>query len=403
MADERRIMPKDLLKTLYLDANGSGPQVIKAATILRGLLGYGDGAAPPTWAQRLPSLLALFPYLRQFYDYLSYVLDWRDAFCQAPELDVEVCNINNLLHYGRCLWRIRRYDLIVVSPAAAGDDMTVLLKTARWLARRRGKLAIVIGNEYELMDEKIAFVREVGADAVCSQLSLAAARYLYAECEPSQLISLTPALNPRFYSPSPQTPRTIDIGFIGDIYWPFIGDNERTNFIRFFEARGASFGLHCDVRTYRIPRPEWARFLQSCHGIIGAESGTYYLNDRCRLLTAARAYNLNENRQATFEEVFARFYQDQPRVVSGKAISSRHFEPIGTKTCQILLEGEYSGILKADEHYISVKKDLSNIDEAVRQFKDAAYRQAMVERAYDYVMAEHTYAHRVQTLLKALT
>ena len=59
-------------------------------------------------------------------------------------------------------------------------------------------------------------------------------------------------------------------------------------------------------------------------------------------------------------------------------------------------------MLKADEHYISVKKDLSNIDEAVRQFKDIDYRQAIIECAYEHVMQQHTYHHRVQTLLQAL-
>ena len=74
-----------------------------------------------------------------------------------------------------------------------------------------------------------------------------------------------------------------------------------------------------------------------------------------------------------------------------------------TKTCQILLEGYYNGILKADEHYISVKKDFSNLDEAVRRFKDHEFRDALVNRAYEYVAAEHTYHHRVESLLSAIT
>jgi hypothetical protein len=395
-------MKRARLKTLYLDANGFGPQVIKADTILRGIFGYHDGAVPPTFLRRYPYIVEIFAHLRQFHDYLSYVMDWRDAFCQAPELDVEVCNINNLVHYSRGLLTIRKYDLVIVSHVAAGDDMTILLKTARWLERRRGKLIVFIGNEYDLLDEKIDFIRSIGADVICSQLPIAAARYLYAECGQSQLLSMPHALNPAVYYPLSASQRRIDIGFIGDIYWPFIGDRERTELIRFFEAQGGRYGLTCDIRTQRIPRPDWAQFLNSCQGIIGAESGTYYLNDRGRLLTAARDYNLKENQQATFEEVFERFYKGQPRLVSGKSISSRHFEPIGTKTCQVLLEGEYNGILKADEHYISVKKDLSNVEDAIRCFQDVNYRQAMVERTYEYVMSAHTYMHRVQELLKVI-
>ncbi len=78
----------------------------------------------------------------------------------------------------------------------------------------------------------------------------------------------------------------------------------------------------------------------------------HYLNERGKLLTRARDYNLQENQSASFEEVYDRFFAGVERGVSGKSVSSRHFEPIGTKTCQILLEGEYNGVLSPGEHYI---------------------------------------------------
>jgi spore maturation protein CgeB len=135
---------------------------------------------------------------------------------------------------------------------------------------------------------------------------------------------------------------------------------------------------------------------------VGAESGSYYLDRKGQIIGRAKAY-LRRQPAASFDEVFERFFQSPDvEFISGKAISSRHFEPIGTKTCQILLEGHYNGILKPGEHYISVKKDRSNLYEAVRSFKDEGYRQAMVDRTYDYVMSEHTYRHRVQTLLKTV-
>lgn len=390
------------MRTLYLDANGFGWKAMISDTVMRGLLGYQDGAVPPLLLRRIPLAVKVFGYLRQLYDHMSYARDWRDALCQMPELEVDICNINNLVHYARCLRNLRQYDLIVVSHAATGDDMTLLNKTRRWLERRRGKLVMFIGNEYDLLDEKISFIQSVQADVICSQLPAAAARYLYQACDQSQLILMPEALNPQVYYPVSGTQRRLDIGFIGDIYWPFVGDRERTDLIRYFEARTAEMGLTCDIRTQRIPRLEWAKYLNDCTGTIGAESGTYYLNDRGRLLTAARAYNLKENPQASFDDIFERFYKDQPRLISGKSVSSRHFQPIGTKTCQILLEGSYNQILKADEHYISVKKDLSDIDEAIRRFKDEGYRQEIVNRAYEFVMSEHTYRHRLQALLKVI-
>ena len=393
---------KDRLKTLYLDANGCGRQVIRADTILRGIFGYGDGATPPRVLRGSTRVAELFSYLRQFQAHVSYTIDWRDAFCEARELDVEVCNINDLVHYGRRLLALHKYDLIVVSHAAAGDDMTVLLKSARWLRRRRGKVVMLIGNEYDLLDEKIGFIQEVEAELICSQLPKTAAQYLYRECGGSQILSLPHALNPKVYRPRAGFERPVDIGFIGDVYWPFVGDRERTDLIEAFEREGQRWGFNCQIRKQRIARPEWAAFLNTCKGTIGAESGTYYLNDRGRLLAAAREYNLLQRPEASFEEVFEKFYRGQRREMSGKSISSRHFEPIGTKTCQILLEGEYNGVLVADEHYISVRKDLSNIEDAVWRFKDEGYRQAIVDRAYEHVMANHTYAHRVRSVLTAV-
>jgi hypothetical protein len=394
---------KDRLRTLYLDCSGIASLMVPTDTLLRGLLGYKDGDLPPPGLRRSVRVNKLFAELRDVHSQLSYIADWREAFVASPGLDVEVCNINNLLHFGRCLIRLRTYDLIIVSHAAAGDDMTVLSRSAGWFHRRRAPMVMFIGNEYDLLDQKIGFIRDVGCEFVCSQLPAAAASYLYCECNGSRVVEMPHALNPKNYSPSPDRLREVDIGFVGDIYWPFVGDRERTDLIEWFERHGAERGLRCDIRRQRISREAWGCFLNGCKAVIGAESGTYYLNDRGRLLERARTFNLFEQPDAGFDEVFERFYKGQPRGVSGKSISSRHFEPIGTKTCQILLDGHYNGILQADRHFIAVKPDFSNIDEAIERFGDEALRERMVEETYEYAMSQHTYAHRVARLLEVVT
>jgi Glycosyl transferases group 1 len=386
------------MRVLYLDANGMGSRMVFVDTLLRGVLGYRDGDSPPVLLRGSRRAANLFALLSPVYEQLSYVMDWRDAFLASPKLQVEVCNINDLLQFGRCLLKLASYDLVVISHAAAGDDMSLLGKAAPAFDRRRGKLVVFLGNEYDLLDEKIAFIRRTGAEYVCSQLPIEAARYLYQDCG-AEILEMPHALNPDAYRIVPGTPRTTDVGFVGDIYWPFVGDRERTELVEWFERSAVARGLSVDIRRKRVSREHWSRFLNGCKAVIGAESGTYYLNDRGKLLERARAYNLFGNRSASFDEVFDRFYRGAPRGVSGKSISSRHFEPIGTKTCQILLEGHYNGILKAGEHYISVRKDLSDIDEALRRFRDEAFRAQVVERAHEHVMQHHTYAHRVKHLL----
>lgn len=393
---------KERLKTLVIDSNGAGWKYVVADTLLRGVLRLAiDESILPFGLRRQLFVRRL---LGERYEHLSYVLDWREALSAAPELDVEVCgNINNLVEYRRWRDAIASYPLIIVLHSAAGDSMSLLLKTAHWFQRRRGTLVVFIGNEYDLMAEKFTFLRATGADFVCSQLPFDVARWVYADCRPTQILEMPHALNPRIYHPDTRIQRSLDIGFSGDIYHYFVGDIERTALIHFFQQHSAEFGLVSEFcLDRRMPRVEWARFLNGCKGTVGAESGSYYLDRQGQIIAKAKAY-LKRYPRTTFVELFERFFRfPKTEYVSGKSISSRHFEPIGTKTCQLLLDGHYNGILRQNKHYISVKKDLSNIDEVIRRFKDEAYRTAMVERTYEYVMGEHTYQHRVQALIKAV-
>lgn len=394
---------QERIKTLLLEANGYGWKAIAADTVLRGILKISDTFTLPSIFERVPIASTVAKAFRQHYETLSYVNDWRDALCSSRQLEVEVCNINNLIAYHSRKKAIADYPLVIILHSAAGNSMSLLLKTVHWFQKRRGTLVVFFGNEYDLMAEKMSFLRSVEAEYVCSQLPLDTACWLYAECDPTRILSMPHALNPNLYYPRQQTQRSIDIGFRGAFYYGFIGDVERNTLLRLFQDRGNDLGLVCDVRAGNIPRFDWARFLNQCKGTVGAEAGSYYLDRKGKIIADAKAY-LRKHRGVSFEELFHLFFESpQVEYRSGKSISSRHFEPIGTKTCQILLEGNYNGILRPNVDYISVKKDLSNIHEAVEMFKDPDYMKAMVERAYKYAMSEHTYRHRVEGLLKTVT
>jgi hypothetical protein len=387
-------MPQPI-KTLLLEANGTHWTAVGVETMVRGLLGVSG---------ELPERYARIPWLRKAlgrrYEMASYMGDWKDAFRASPALDVEVCNVTDLVAYARARSAIREYPLVVILHSVAGDRMSLLLRTAHWFHKRRGALAVFIGNEYDLMEEKIRFLHEAGAEFICSQLPLGTARWLYESCRDSTVLPMAHALNPAVYTATGPFPRPVDVAFIGDLYERLIGDCERTDIVRFFERHASEYGLRCVVRSQRMRRAEWAQFLNDCAAVIGAESGTYYLDRNGRILRNAKRY-LAAHPAATFDEVYDACFRQSTGYVSGKAISSRHFEPIGTKTCQILVEGEYNGILTAGRHYIAVKRDLSNIDDAVRQYKDVAHRTRIVDETYEYVRAAHTYADRVKLLVSA--
>ncbi len=387
----------DRIPTLVLYASGEAHwKRVTILTALRLLKALPGGDRARSW----PCIRGRRS-LEEEFRVLSYMVDWREAFCRAPSLRVDTCDINDLIAYRASLRKLDEYPLVVVLHSAAWDAMTLLRFTMHRFRKRRGKLLVLFGDEYFHMREKLAFAQGAAADYIGSQLPLAAARWLYADCGGAKVLPAPHALNPDVFTPRPG-PRPIEIGFRGAMYASlFLGDSQRNEVVRKVEERALARGLKTDVQDRRYPREQWADFLNSCQAVIGAESGTAYLEKDDRTRRAIGRY-LKHNPRATFDEVHERFFRQYPDPVSGKAISSRHFEPIGTKTCQLLLEGQYNGILKAGEHYIAIKRDYSNLEDALAQVSDVECRTRIVERAFDYARSSHTYAHRVEDLLGAI-
>ena len=390
------------IRTLVIERNGPGWQTTLFDTVWDGFF-------------RLPRSIKLPPILGQThlgslfqkaitgaYEYLSYVRDWRDALLREPRLDVTLCSMSNLVDFYSKRKLFKEADLIIILHSAMGDDLDGLLKNSGLFEQRRGKLVTCVGNEYDQMGEKVRFIKESGTDYIVSQLTKETAEWLYADCDGSEVLCLPHALNPTLYKPVPLLERKYDIGFIGSLYPNFIGDTERNDFILKMEKESAHYNLKSYFRYATVEKGMWATRLQGFAAIVGGEAGSYYLDRSGALLASAKKWE-EQHRNCSFDDLWQTFFKS-PRedVKTGKAISSRHFEPIGTKTCQILIEGDYNGILKADEHYISIKKDYSNLDEAIEQFKDEHYRQRIVEQAYEYVISNHTYAYRINSLIDSV-
>lgn len=393
-------MKPDRIKTILIDASGSyGKLQVLADTVFHGMLHVESSFQFGSPLDKLRLISRLNRCIAAPYDNLSYVRDWRAALCKSPRLDLSICNINNLLEYRRFKNTIKEAPLVIVMHSAAGDNLTMLRATSDWFTERRGKLVVFLGNEYDILDEKISFIQNSGAEYVCSQLPIESARWLYQECSGCTVLPMPHALNPEVYFPDNSAERTIDVGFRGSFYDNWIGDQDRNSLIRAVNDNASRRGLRCDIGAGRMPRHDWATYLNSCLATVGAEAGTYFLDKRGLMLKKAKEWCM-ANPDAGVSDIQRRFFQSPDvKYVSGKCVSSRHFEPTGTKTCQILLDGNYNGILKADHHYISVGGDHSNLSSALEKLRDQEYIRRMCNTTFDYIMAYHTYDARVQKLL----
>lgn len=157
-------------------------------------------------------------------------------------------------------------------------------------------------------------------------------------------------------------------------------------------ARARQLDLICDVSTRpedAILSQDWYDFLGSGKTVLGCESGSSVLNRRGEIRTRIEAI-LAENPGLSYAEVSKllpagwadhRFY----------AIGPRHLEAIYTRTCQILVEGDYDGVLKAGRHYLALRRDFANLDEVLHMVRDHALLEATAERAYEEVYESKRY------------
>lgn len=135
---------------------------------------------------------------------------------------------------------------------------------------------------------------------------------------------------------------------------------------------------------------KWMQFLASGRAVIGCESGSSVLDRYGEIQARIKAF-LAVNPYLTFNEVSTQMPAgwDDYRFFM---ISPRHFEAIETKTCQILIEGHYNGIMKPDFHYVAMRRDFSNLDEILEKVKDWRYTEEIAENAYNDIYMSGKYS-----------
>ncbi|KCV61283.1 glycosyltransferase, group 1 family protein [Bordetella bronchiseptica 99-R-0433] len=156
--------------------------------------------------------------------------------------------------------------------------------------------------------------------------------------------------------------------------------------------RGVPVDIEVDD-SKRIYGNAWYEFLGSARATLGTESGANVF-DYDGSLRKEIARLKEENPKITFREISERVLAGHEGLVRMNQISPKIFEAIRMRTALILFEGDYSGVVRPDEHYIPLKKDFSNIDEVLEKLADDAYLQAMTDRAHRDVVESQRYSYR---------
>jgi hypothetical protein len=192
--------------------------------------------------------------------------------------------------------------------------------------------------------------------------------------------------------------RDIDLGYRTWRAAPNLG---RHGFLRqqiadLFQEKAPMMGLKTDISTRRedtIWGDEWYEFLLNCKYTMSVEGGASIL-DRDGAIGRETSEYLKIHPEASFEEVEQACFPGLDGALNYVALSPRHLEACATRTCQILVEGKYNGVLKAGRHYIELKSNFGNIDQVLEAIKQDHLREEITERAYQEIVASERYTYK---------
>ncbi|MBR1153686.1 hypothetical protein [Bradyrhizobium sp. JYMT SZCCT0428] len=158
----------------------------------------------------------------------------------------------------------------------------------------------------------------------------------------------------------------------------------------------AANNIRCDIawsEAERIYGPAWYEFLRSCRAVLGSESGSNVFDWDNSLWTRIDSFK-RANPSASDDDIYEAIVK--PVELDGimNQVSPRVFETIAAGAVLVLFEGNYSGLIKPGKHFISLKKDGSNLGDICKALQDGAFIDEMTRKAFEDVIAPGTYSYK---------
>jgi len=378
------------------------------------------------------------------YDYqMSYLDNWRDAWCSAAE-KYKVFNIANnqgLLEYQK---ESSNFDLIVVLHSVSGDSNLWLQKLNQVQVTTRPPMVMFVGNEFSSpflsTEKRLDLISQISPDFIASQLSIDSAKWLY-ERVGSKVIAAPPGM-PLLATKNRSTSRDIDLGFRGFRYPWYLMDNERNNIVDQVIDIFKNQNLVVDAsHKKRLNSSEWFDFLSRSRFTVSSEAGAKYIFRDDQIWNQVKEYfatekkfsaldndvsgmNLLRRLPSPLKSMLKKFLsnlglnqgslykpdsKELEKLISlvelekfesrnGKCISSRHFDAIAAGTWQILSPGKYNDVLITNTHF-TPWENTNNFNALV---ENEVSRKSLSNQAFDDLSQNHSYGMRVNTVLREI-
>ncbi len=185
----------------------------------------------------------------------------------------------------------------------------------------------------------------------------------------------------------PFNQRTIDVGYRAHklpYYFGYLGQ-EKWKIGTIFSKYAKKYSLKCDISVNNnkvILGKDWVDFINNSKFTLGANSGSSMIDPFGNIQRQVKLYCL-DNPMASFEEVESLFFPGIDGQYVMTALSPRVLEAGMLKSSQILVKGEYSGILHPWEHYIPIDSDGGNFEEVYDAMMDVKFVTNIARHCYE--------------------
>jgi glycosyltransferase involved in cell wall biosynthesis len=207
---------------------------------------------------------------------------------------------------------------------------------------------------------------------------------------------LTGYVSPAMRAAYSRLPRDIDVSYRGSIQpleFGRLGYEKRgigCDIARALEGRGFRIDISSRWED-RIFGADWSRFLSRSRVVLGVESGSNLFDFAGKVADWCRAYEMRTIGQDRASECYylaahKAFLHAFEGNVNYAQISPRHFEAASVGAAQLLYEGVYSDIFRANDHFMPLRRDLGNLAEVIDFLRDDAAQARMVERTFEEVI-----------------
>jgi hypothetical protein len=323
--------------------------------------------------------------------------------CRVVYLNLAMSNVRD------CYFRIN-FDLIIFHTTVLGrwfrDAFWNILAPARVLKNVNARKVIMPQDEFLNSDLLVEFIHEFQIDCVFSVSPPTEWAKIYDGADFGRVAFhqvLTGYLAPKTIDAINKITtgidtRPIDVGYRAYRAEPWLG---RFGWLKRkladeFLEHAPQVGLRVDISTEpsdTLLSMEWYRFLLNCKYTIGVEGGSSILDHNGEVKKCTEDH-LVTHPEATFEQVEQACFAGRDGSLQLQVLSPRHLEACATKTCQVLVEGQYNGILKPHTHYIPLRRDFSNLEEVIELMRQDRVREQIVTNAYRDIVQSNKYTYK---------